>query len=128
MLKKLGLLAILSIFSNAENIKIEKFNLNDIKKCLEPNKELLCKDNYGAFIYKDLFYFENVKTPICNDKLENMNIFSARMHSINSPKIETIKTDNKITTKQTYKTENISSSKTGVCKTDNLIIIKTEKN
>lgn len=126
MLKKLGLLAILSIFSNAENIKIEKFNLNDIKKCLEPNNELLCKDNYGGFIYRDLFYFENDKTPICNEKLENINVFSARIHSIDSPKMETIKTDNKITTKQTYKTEIISSSKTGACKTDNLIIIKIE--
>lgn len=126
MLKKLGLLAILSIFSNAENIKIEKFNLNDIKKCSEPNKELLCKSNNEGFKYKDILYIENKRIPTCDNKLEKMYIFSEITNYSDSPKIETIKTDNKITTKQTYKTEIISSHKIGACKTDNQMIIKSE--
>jgi hypothetical protein len=129
MLKKMSMLLILSILANAENVKninIEKFNLNDIKECSEPNKELLCKDKHEAFIYKDILYFENEKTPTCDNKLENMYIFSERTHSIDSPKIETTKNDNKITTKQTYISKIISSHKIGACKTNSEIIIKTE--
>lgn len=129
MLKKMSMLLILSILANAENVKntnIEKFNLNDIKKCSNINKDLLCKDKHKVFIYKDIFYFENEKTPACDNKLENMYIFSERTHSIDSPKIENIKNDNKIITKQTYITKIISSHKIGACKTNSEIIIKTE--
>lgn len=129
MLKKMGMLLILSILANAENIKnneIERFNLNDIKKCSEPNKELLCKDKHEKFIYQDILYFENEKIPKCDNKLENMFIFSEITNSIDSPKIETIKNDNKITIKQTHETKIVSSHKIGACKTNSEIIIKTE--
>jgi len=126
MLRKLGLLAILSIFSNAENIKIEKFNLSDIKKCSEDNKELLCIDNNQWFLYKNSQSFQDKGIPNCDNKLENMYEISEVKNSITKPKIETTKNDDKITTKQTYETEIVSSHKIGACKTDNQMIIKSE--
>ena len=129
MLKKMSILLVLSILANAENMKnseIEKFNINDIKKCSEPNKELLCKDKHEKFIYKDFWYFEDERIPKFDNKLENMYIFSENTDFIDSPKIEKIKDDNKITTKQTYETKILSSHKIGTCKTDSEIIIKTE--
>ncbi|MCG3665085.1 hypothetical protein [Aliarcobacter butzleri] len=57
-----------------------------------------------------------------------MHIFSEIIDSETKPKIKTIKDNHKITTKQTYETEIKSSNKTGACKRDNQIIIKSEKN
>lgn len=126
MLRKAGFLVLLCLFSNAENIKIERFNLNEIKKCSEDNKKLLCIDNNQWFLYKNFQSFQNKKIPNCDNKLENMYKISEVKNSITRPKIETIKTDYKITTVQTYETLISSSSKIEACKTDNEIIIKTE--
>lgn len=126
MLRKAGLLVLLCLFSNAENIKIEKFSLNDIKKCLEPNEKLLCKNKHEKFIYRDLWYFESNKIPTCDNKFEKMYVFSQIIDSRTRPKIETTKSNNEITIKQNYETEILSSSKIGACKTNNEIIIKSE--
>lgn len=130
MLKKMVMLLILSILANAENLKnsdVEKFNLNDVKKCSDTNKNLLCRDNPKWLVYKNFNAFQDNKLPICDNNLNNMYIIQEISSEIKEPEIITTKIDNKTTIKQTYKTKILSSHKIKACKNVNEIIIKTEK-
>lgn len=129
MLKKISILLVLTILVNAENVKntnIEKFNLNDIKKCSDINKDLLCTDNPEFLLYKNFYSIQNKKIPICNNNPNNMYIMQKITHSIEEPKITTTKNDNKTIIKQTYETKILSNHEIKTCKTNNEIIIKTE--
>jgi hypothetical protein len=129
MLKKIGMLLILSIFANAENI--EKFNLKDIKKCSDTNKDLLCSNNSEWMTYRNVYSLEDNKVPNCNNKNNelstNMHIIAENSDFHLKPIITKTEIDKKTIIKQTYENETISIFRIMVCKNKNELIVKTIK-